>query len=106
MLAGTGSALAQGQESVAAPMGPQTTAHPPPLLSSIAAVSVPSGKVIEPLPVAVPVPEQHGGGLALPGSVQLASPDRLACGDIQDRNARRRRESRKAPPAPPAEASP
>jgi len=40
LLAGTGSALAQGQESVAAPMGPQTTAHPPPLLSSIAAVSV------------------------------------------------------------------
>src|SRR3954447_6987657 len=97
-----GSALAQGQDSVTAPMGPQTSAHPPPLLSSASAPSAPSGKAISPLPIAVPVPEQRGAGLVLPGSVQLAAPVRLACDDIADRNARRRRAARKPSPAPPA----
>ncbi|MDO9709073.1 hypothetical protein [Paracraurococcus lichenis] len=106
LLLAPGAALAQGQESVVAPMGPQTSAHPPPLLSSAAATAVPSGPVIPPKPVAAPVPETRGGGLVLPGMVRLASPARLACDEIGDRTARRRCEGLKAPPAPPAGSAP
>ncbi len=97
-----GTALAQGQESVAAPMGPQTTAHPPPLLSSIAVTSVPSGKALGPVPGTEPPRVAQANALDLPGMTVLRPPARLACNEIADRNARRRCEARKAKPAPPA----
>jgi len=106
LLPGAQAALAQGQESETAPMGPQTTARPAPLLSSIASVSVPSGRAMTPPPIPVARPAEPGSGLALPGSVRLESPARLACGDIQDDTARARCEARTAPPAPPAEGLP
>ncbi|WP_207539871.1 hypothetical protein [Sabulicella rubraurantiaca] len=96
-----GPAWGQGQESVAAPMGPQTTARPAPLRSSIATVSVPSGQRVEPLGVPVPRPEQPGSGLVLPSSVRLTSPQRLFCGEIGDPRARARCEALREPPAPP-----
>ncbi len=95
-----GQALAQGQESVTSPSGPQTNQHPAPL-SSVSAVTVPNAPVIQPMPVPVAVPETQGKGLLLPGSVRLASPQQLACGDIADGNARARCEGLGQPPAPP-----
>jgi hypothetical protein len=102
---GAGSyALAQGQESVVAPMGPQTSARPPPL-SQATVTATPSGQPVEPLPIPVARPEERGGGLVLPGQVRIAV-QRLACGDIGDANARARCEALRTPPAPPAEARP
>ncbi|WP_424138742.1 hypothetical protein [Roseomonas chloroacetimidivorans] len=106
LLLSLGGALAQGQDSVTSPMGPQTTAHPPPLLSSISAVTVPSGPSVQPLPVPVAVPKERGGGLVLPGMVELTRPTRLSCEEIADRNARTRCERLPGPPAPPAGATP
>lgn len=101
-----GAAHAQGQDSTTSPSGPQTSAHPPPLLSTQDVTTVPSGtpKPGTPLPARYRV--RAAPGLALPGPIAPASPARLACADIGDPTARARCESRTTPPAPPKGAEP
>ena len=99
-------ALAQGQDAVTGTMSPQTLARPAPLLSSIASTTVPGGPAVEPLPIPAARPQERGGGLVLPDQVALAPPERLACGDIADRNARARCEGLSRKPSPPAEGAP
>ena len=82
MLLPPGAALAQGQDSVTAPMGPQTSAHPPPLLSTASVTSVPSGKPLGPVPGTEPPKITQANALDLPGMVTLAPPSRLVCGEI------------------------
>lgn len=100
---GTRPALAQGQESSTSTMAAHTSGHPAPLLSTADVTSVPSAQTTPGLSsVPLPVPKDKAEGLALPGSVVLASPSRLDCNEIRAANARARCEQRKTPPAPPA----
>lgn len=102
----SGAARAQGQDSTTSPSGPQTAAHPPPLLSTQEVTTVPSGTPKPGAPLPARDRARAAQGLALPGPIAVASPARLACADIRDATARARCEGRPAPPAPPKGAEP
>lgn len=95
-----GPVLAQGQESVVSPQGPQTSARPVPLLSTDSVIAVPSGKPVipgSPFPVDMkprPAPFGLSGPVPIP-KVQLA------CNVIRDETARTRCLARTGPAAPP-----
>jgi hypothetical protein len=88
LLAGPVPAFAQGQDSSTSAQAPHTSGHPVPVLSTDSVTSVPSGDIIEGIPLPASMRPRQAAGYAPAGPIAIGQVT-FGCDPIKDEAARR-----------------